>query len=116
MSFYIKSLFIAVPIFMTLILLEAIVARRKGLTINRASDVISSLSPGSTNTLRDSVKIGIALISYSWLVKHITIYKLEPVWLAGYYRFYYRRFFWVLGASAQSSSEYFMEQTYHAQQ
>jgi hypothetical protein len=32
--------------------------------------VISNLSPGSTNTLRDSVKIGIALISYSWLEKH----------------------------------------------
>jgi sterol desaturase/sphingolipid hydroxylase (fatty acid hydroxylase superfamily) len=97
MSFYIKSLFIAVPIFMTLILLEAIVARRKGLNINRASDVISSLSSGSTNTLRDGVKIGIALISYSWLVKHITIYKLEPVWLGVIIAFIVKDFsgYWV---------------------
>ena len=99
MSFYIKSLFIAVPIFMTLILLEAIVARRKGLNINRASDMISSLSSDSTNTLRDGVKIGIALISYSWLVKHITIYKLEPVWLAVIIAFIIKDFFRVLGAS-----------------
>jgi len=67
---------------MVLILFEALVARRKGMKINRSADMISSLSSGATNTLRDGVKFSFAIISYSWLVEHMTVYKLEPVWLA----------------------------------
>ena len=82
MNFYITSLFFMVPTFMVLILFEALVARRKGIKINRSADMISSLSSGATNTLRDGVKFSFAIISYSWLVEHMTVYKLEPVWLA----------------------------------
>jgi len=57
-----------VPTFMVLILFEALVARRKGMKINRSADMISSLSSGATNTLRDGVKFSFAIISYSWLV------------------------------------------------
>ena len=71
-----------VPTFMVLILFEALIARRKGMKINRSADMISSLSSGATNTLRDGVKFSFAIISYSWLVEHMTVYKLEPVWLA----------------------------------
>ena len=44
--------------------------------------MISSLSSGVTNTIRDGMKFGFAIISYAWLVDHITIYKLEPLWMA----------------------------------
>jgi sterol desaturase/sphingolipid hydroxylase (fatty acid hydroxylase superfamily) len=44
--------------------------------------MISSLSSGVTNTTKDGLKFGIILISYSWLVNHFTLYKLEPVWVA----------------------------------
>lgn len=82
MSFYIKSLFYAIPTFMVLIVLEAIVARLKGVNINRSADVISSLSSGITNTIRDAIKFTFAIVTYSWLVDRITVYKLEPYWLA----------------------------------
>ena len=82
MSFYIKSLFYAIPTFMVLIALEAIVARVKGVNINRSADVISSLSSGITNTIRDAIKFTFAIVTYSWLVDRITVYKLEPYWLA----------------------------------
>ena len=82
MNFYIKSLFFAVPTFVVLIIMEAIVAKYKNVEINRSADMISSLSSGITNTIRDGVKFGFAIISYVWLVDHITIYKLEPVWAA----------------------------------
>ena len=82
MNFYLTSLFFAIPTFTVLIILEALVAKRKGLEINRSADMISSLSSGITNTIRDGVKFGFAIISYSWLVGHITVYKLEPIWLA----------------------------------
>ena len=82
MSIYIQSLFIAIPIFSILIIIEAIAAKRKGISINHSSDMISSLSSGLTNTTRDGIKFGFAIITYSWRVDHITIYKIEPIWLA----------------------------------
>ena len=87
MQFYIKSLFFAIPTFVVLIIFEAIAARLKGVKINRSADVISSLSSGVTNTIRDGAKFSIAIISYSWLVDHMTVYKLEPVWVAVVFAF-----------------------------
>ena len=82
MDFYVKSLFIAVPSFIILIIIEIIVSRIKGIRVNEHEDIISSLSSGITNTTKDVFKIGIFIISYAWLVDKITIYKLEPLWLA----------------------------------
>ena len=82
MSTYIIAISIAIPIFIILIGLEAYIAYRKGIQINRAEDMISSLSSGITNTIRDGIKFGIILISYPWMVDHITIIKIENVWLA----------------------------------
>ena len=82
MSFYIKSLFFAIPTFVLLISLEAWVAKVKRIKINRSQDMISSLSSGVSNTIRDGIKFSFVIISYSWLVEHITIYQLSPIWLA----------------------------------
>ena len=81
MSFYIQSLFYAIPTFMFLIILEAVVAKVKGVQINRSADVISSLSSGITNTIRDAIKFSFAIITYSWLVDHIAVINIEPFWL-----------------------------------
>ena len=82
MPIYVKLLFISIPSFIVLILLEEFVARIKGVSINTHEDMISSLSSGMTNTIKDALKIGILIISYAWLVDKITIVKLEPLWLA----------------------------------
>ena len=82
MNTYITALTVAIPIFVILIGLEAFVAYRKGIQVNRAADMISSLSSGLTNATRDGIQFGFILISYSWLFNHITIFKLEPLWLA----------------------------------
>ena len=82
MNFFIQSLFIVIPIFIILICIEIIVAKKMGIKINNPADMISSLSSGITNIAKDGLKFGILIISYSWLVKYITIYKLEPLWLA----------------------------------
>jgi len=82
MNFYLLSLFFAIPIFFTLIILEILVSVKKGIKVNRPADLISSLSSGITNITKDSLKIGIVLISYSWLAEQFIIYKLEPVWAA----------------------------------
>ena len=82
MSFYIQSLFVAIPIFSFLIIIEWIASKKIGIKINRSTDIISSLSSGMSNITKDSLKISVVLISYSWLVKYLTIYKLEPIWIA----------------------------------
>jgi sterol desaturase/sphingolipid hydroxylase (fatty acid hydroxylase superfamily) len=72
----------AIPIFLILIGIEAVAAGRMGIRVNRPADIISSLSSGVTNTVRDGINFGFILISYSWLVDKLTVYKLEPVWVA----------------------------------
>ena len=74
MSIYLTSLLYAIPTFILLILIEMIVANVKGIKINRPEDMISSLSSGMTNTTRDGLKLGFAIISYTWLVDNFTIY------------------------------------------
>ncbi len=82
MNFFIQSLFIVIPIFIILICIEIIVAKKMGIKVNNPADMISSLSSGITNIAKDGLKFGVLIISYSWLVKYITVYKLEPIWLA----------------------------------
>ena len=82
MNFYVQSLFIAVPLFWVLIIIEIIISKKRGIHVNEHEDMISSLSSGITNTTKDAFKIGVILISYTWLVDKITIFKLEPLWLA----------------------------------
>ena len=81
MSFYIKSLFVAIPLFMVLIAIEEVVARYRGIIINRHADMISSLSSGMTNIIKDILKISVVIFSYSWLVENISIYKVEEIWV-----------------------------------
>ena len=87
MTFYTQSLFIAIPIFSAFIILEWYFSKRTGIKINNSTDVISSLSSGMSNIIKDSLKIGFVLVSYSWLVERFTIYKLEPIWLAVFFAF-----------------------------
>jgi len=82
MSTYITALLFAIPIFIILIGLESFVAYRRGIQVNHAADMISSLSSGLTNATRDGIQFGVVLISYTWLVNHITIYKVENLWVA----------------------------------
>ena len=77
----------AVVIFFILILLEWIASKKIGKKVNRSTDVISSLSSGMSNITKDSLNLSVVLISYGWLVKHLTIYKLEPLWLATLFAF-----------------------------
>ena len=76
MSYYIQALFIAIPLFTILMLTEMIVAYHRNIKINRAADMISSLSSGLTNILRDGIKFTFILISYGWIVDNISIYKV----------------------------------------
>jgi len=81
MEAYAQALNFAIPFFLTLIVIEQMVATRMGLVVNRGADMIASLSSGVTNSVKDVLGLSIAIISYDWLVRHVAIYSIQSTWL-----------------------------------
>lgn len=81
METYGKILIIAMPLFLLFVLFEKWYGWRKGFDTVRTLDMISSLSSGVTNSTKDVLGLSVAIISYSWLVEHLTIYKVQSSWM-----------------------------------
>ena len=81
METYGKILVIAMPLFLLLVLFEKWYGWRKGNDTVRTMDMISSLSSGVTNSTKDVLGLSIAIISYGWLVEHLTIYQVKSSWM-----------------------------------
>ena len=81
MEAYGKILLIAMPAFLLLVLFEKWYGWRKGKDTVRNMDMISSLSSGVTNVVKDVLGLSIALISYEWLVNRIAITHINATWL-----------------------------------
>lgn len=77
MEAYGKVLLIAIPIFFTLVLIEAFYGWLKGNQTLRQMDTISSLSSGITNTMYEIMGLSIVLISYGWMVDYLAIFSIE---------------------------------------
>ena len=82
MEAYATALTYAIPGFVGLILLESLIARWKGLSINRDMDVISSLSSGMTNTIKSILGLSVIIISYGWMVERVAMFEIQStLWL-----------------------------------
>jgi sterol desaturase/sphingolipid hydroxylase (fatty acid hydroxylase superfamily) len=81
METYGKILIIAMPLFLLLVLFEKWYGWRKGFDTVRTLDMVSSLSSGVTNSTKDVLGLSVAIISYGWLVEHLTVYKVQSSWL-----------------------------------
>lgn len=82
MQAYAQVLLIAIPVFVLLILIEHIASLMKGVKINRLFDVISSLSSGITNIVKDVLGLSIVIISYGYMVDHWAILTIpNSFWL-----------------------------------
>jgi copper homeostasis protein CutC len=59
MSFFIQSLFVAIPIFFILIVIEMFVSMNMGIKVNRPADTISSIltSGGKQTAMKEKSKI-----------------------------------------------------------
>ena len=68
MQTYATVVLYAVPFFLGLILLEWWVAHRKGMTVMNSVDTLSSLSSGSSNTLKQVLGLSVAIVSYDGLL------------------------------------------------
>ena len=82
MEAYATALTYAIPGFVLLVIIEAIVAKMMGKTVNRAMDTISSLSSGMTNTLKNLLGLSVVLVSYGWMESRFGIFDIESTaWL-----------------------------------
>jgi len=81
MEVYGKILLIAMPAFLVLVLFEKWYGWFRGRDTYRHSDMISSLSSGITNVVKDVLGLSVSILSYRWLVEHVAVYKVEDTFL-----------------------------------
>ena len=120
MEAYAQVLNYAVPFFILLIIIEAFAAKWMKVKINRPADMISGISSGITNIVKEVLGLTIVVISYAWIVDKIAIVELQATWLiyligfigldfAGYWRHRFRHEINILwsGHVAHHTSEEF---------
>ncbi len=77
MEIYAKVLLWVVPFFLILIIIEIVYGHFKGKQTYTFMDTLSSLSSGMTNILKDILGLGVVIVSYPFLLKHLAIFNLE---------------------------------------
>lgn len=80
MESYARLLTFAIPAFLGLIILESVVARFRGMRVNRGADTISSLGSGITNIVKDVLGLSVAILSYEWMAEHFALIRLDATW------------------------------------
>lgn len=82
METYGQILNIAMPIFLGLVLLEKIYGWYFKKESFKTMDMLSSLSSGYTNVVKDVLGLSISIITYGWMVKHWAVINVEStIWL-----------------------------------
>lgn len=81
METYGRILLIAMPIFLGLVLLEKLYGWAIKKHPFRTMDVISSLSSGYTNIIKDVLGLSISILTYSYMVEHWALYRIHSsIW------------------------------------
>ena len=77
-TYYITTLNFAIPFFITLIAFEIIFSKvyNKDYVI-RSMDTLSSLCSGLTNIVKDVLGLTIIIVSYSYMVENLAVFKIE---------------------------------------
>lgn len=77
MELYAQVLSYAIPFFIVLILIEAIVGYFMGKKVIRSFDTISSISSGLTNVIKDILGLVVIIVSYGFMVDHFALFHFE---------------------------------------
>lgn len=81
MELYAAALTYAIPAFISLVALEGLIARIKGVEVMNIMDTIASLSSGMTNIIKSIVGLSIVIVSYDWMERHLALFTIESTWL-----------------------------------
>lgn len=97
METFAYTLNFAIPAFILLMAVEAIVAKVKKQPVVNSMDTISSLSAGFTNVVKDVLGLVIKIAVYAWLVEKIAIFNIPFTWVSVLIAFIYLDFvgYWV---------------------
>jgi alkylglycerol monooxygenase len=81
MEIYGKILNIAMPVFLALVMLEKLYGWFKFKHPFKNMDMISSMSSGYTNVVKDVLGLSVTIIGYGWFVKNFALYEIKTTWL-----------------------------------
>jgi alkylglycerol monooxygenase len=81
MELYGKILLFAMPVFLFLVLFEKGYGVLVGKDTVRNMDMISSLSSGITNVVKDVLGLSIVILTYGWLVNHIAVITVQNTFI-----------------------------------
>jgi sterol desaturase/sphingolipid hydroxylase (fatty acid hydroxylase superfamily) len=81
METYAKALLYAIPFFLLLLVIEILYGYFIKNQKYKVMDTVSSISSGFTNILKDSLGLGIILVTYPYLVEHLALTEIKATWL-----------------------------------
>lgn len=82
METYGKILVFATPIFLGLVVLEKLYGYFTKKHPLQNMDMLSSMSSGFTNSVKDILGLSVTILSYDWMVNHLTVYKVQSsIWV-----------------------------------
>ncbi|EAR00690.1 sterol desaturase family protein [Maribacter sp. HTCC2170] len=81
MEAYANALLYAIPFFMILLIIEIAYGYFIKNQKHKVLDSVSSISSGLTNIIKDSLGIGIIIVSYPYLLENIALLEIKATWL-----------------------------------
>lgn len=81
METYAQALLYAIPFFTVLLLLEIAYGHFIKDQKHKVMDSVSSISSGFTNLIKDSLGLGLVLVSYPFLLEHLALTEIKATWL-----------------------------------
>ncbi|AWX45407.1 Alkylglycerol monooxygenase [Flagellimonas maritima] len=120
METYAQALLYATPFFTGLVLFEVLYGHFVKKQMHNVMDTVSSLSSGLTNVVKDSLGIGLIIVTYPFLLEHLALTEIKATWLvwiiaflvldfAGYWNHrlsHHINFFWNQHVIHHSSEEF----------
>ncbi len=81
MESYAQALLYAIPFFIVLLAAEIAYGYFVKNQKHKVMDTVSSISSGLTNILKDSLGLGVILVSYPILLEHLALTEIKATWL-----------------------------------
>ncbi|MGF1557942.1 MAG: sterol desaturase family protein [Flavobacteriaceae bacterium] len=87
METYAKALLYAIPFFILLLAVEMLYGHFIKDQKYRVMDTVSSISSGFTNILKDSLGLGLILVTYPFLLEKLALTEIKATWLVWFVAF-----------------------------
>ena len=81
MEAYATALLYAIPFFIVLMLIEIFYGYFAKNQQHKLMDTVSSISSGMTNIVKDSLGLGVIIVSYPYLMENIAVTEVKATWL-----------------------------------